>query len=87
MQHVGARDTRVAPLRAGADVPRALRDDRHVGADDVAGGQETRVVVTASWSPPKLWPTVIVASSQPAALSPATAREKATGSAPPSVMT
>ena len=44
-------------------------------------------VVTASWSPPNAWPTVTVAASHPASVSPATAREKAAGSAPPSVMT
>ena len=44
-------------------------------------------VVTASWSPPNAWPTVTVAASHPASERPATAREKAAGSAPPSVMT
>ena len=43
--------------------------------------------VTASRSPPKDWPVLIVAASHPASRSPATVRENHAGSAPPSVMT
>jgi hypothetical protein len=40
---LAGRHARVAPLRAGAEVARALRHDRDVGAGGVPGGQESRV--------------------------------------------
>ena len=81
------RRSRRSPRRARAHVAGALGHDHDVGAEDVhrreqPGVDVHRLVVSAVGRP-----TVIVPTSQWAERSVETVREKATGSAPPSVMT